>query len=317
MSSFERICWFYQRLKQNIRTTRRHYTDQFEVSESTFKRDLAFMRDRLGAPVDYAAGKSGYVLTDGTFELPSFWFNKMQLLLLIGICNQLRKLKGITDGSELSVFRDRLEGLLTLHDGSDMTNCVSFEQVEWAVCDCRHLDLLMEAILQRQCVTLTYYAAGTDVISMRAVEPYRLHNYMGSWYLIAYCRYRKEPRMFQLARLIRLTLSHKDFQAPKFDVTAFMTNSFGIFKGTEVVEAVLHFAPFIARFIRNEIWFDGQQVEDCADGSLIMTLPVADLTEIKMKVLKYGRYVEVIKPEALRRQVAEEAKMIVRIYEGG
>ncbi|MDX9787106.1 MAG: WYL domain-containing protein [Desulfobacterales bacterium] len=213
MSSFERICWFDQRLKQNIRTTRRHYMDQFEISVSTFKRDLAFMRDRLGAPVDFAAG--------------------------------------------------------------------------------------------------------TDVISMRTVEPYRLHNYMGSWYLIAYCRHRKRPRMFQLARLIRLTLSHQAFQKPQFDVTAFMTNFFGLFKGTEQVEVVLHFVPFIARFIRNEVWFDGQQVEECADGSLIMTLPVVDLTEIKMKVLKYGRYVQVIKPAELRRLVAKEAAMIVKNYQDG
>jgi predicted DNA-binding transcriptional regulator YafY len=46
-----------------------------------------------------------------------------------------------------------------------------------------------------------------------------------------------------------------------------------------------------------------------------MRLPVSDLTEIKMKVLKYGRHVEVLSPEDLREQVAAEAGEIVKMYQ--
>jgi predicted DNA-binding transcriptional regulator YafY len=94
-------------------------------------------------------------------------------------------------------------------------------------------------------------------------------------------------------------------------------NSFGIFKGLDAFEVVLRFDPFIARFIQNDIWHDRQRIADQTDGGLIMTLPVANLTEIKMKVLKYGCHVEVLQPEELRRQVREEAEMIVRNYSGG
>jgi predicted DNA-binding transcriptional regulator YafY len=316
MSSFERIFWFYQRLRRNGYPSRQRYMATFEVSESTFKRDLAYFRDRMGAPIDHAPEKNGYFLTHIAFELPSFWFNRTQLLLLIGLSNQLRKMKGLTAGSELSLFRDRLQGLLTMHDGSDIADCFSFEHVEWAICDCRHLDLLMEAILQRRCVSLTYHSAHNDTISNRSVEPYRLHNYMGTWYLIGFCLNRHEARLFQLARLIRLELLPDNFGAPRFDASAHVDNSFGIFKGADAFEVVLRFDPFIARFVRNEIWHDPQKVEDGADGSLTLTLPVANLTEIKMKVLKYGHHVEVIKPDALRRQVADEAEMIVKNYAG-
>jgi predicted DNA-binding transcriptional regulator YafY len=312
MSSFERIFWLYQRLKQGTPTKRQDYTDKFEVSESTFKRDLAFFRDRIGAPVASKGGR--YILTDRAFELPSFWFNRIQLLLLIGICNQLQKLKGITDGNELSVFSDRLKALLTLHDGSDLTESVSFEQVEWAICDCHYLDLVMEAILARRSVLLVYRGAGSDAVTSRMVEPYRLHNYMGSWYLIGFCCFRYEPRVFQLARFITVTLASEDFKAPRFDVDALVGKSFGIFKGADTFEVVLRFDSFIARFIRNEIWHDAQQIEEQSDGSLILILPVSNLTEIKMKVLKYGSHVEVIRPLTLRQQVIDEAVQILRNY---
>lgn len=50
---------------------------------------------------------------------------------------------------------------------------------------------------------------------------------------------------------------------------------------------------------RNEIWHDRQHLGDDADGSLAMTLPAANLTAIKKKVLKYGRHVVVMTPEEL------------------
>ena len=79
---------------------------------------------------------------------------------------------------------------------------------------------------------------------------------------------------------------------------------------------VLRFDPFISRFVRNEIWHKRQKFEDGANGSMTLRVPVANLTEIKMKVLKYGRHVEVTAPDALRREVVEEAEMIVRNYAG-
>jgi predicted DNA-binding transcriptional regulator YafY len=59
MSSFDRICWLCNRLKKNRRPTRQSYMNTFEVSESTFKRDIALMRDRMGAPLEYDPESTG------------------------------------------------------------------------------------------------------------------------------------------------------------------------------------------------------------------------------------------------------------------
>ena len=120
MSSLDRICWFYNRLKQNRHTTRQNYMDAFEVSESTFKRDITLMRDRMGAPVKYDLETNRYLLTDAAYEVPSFWFNRFHLLLMIGICKQLQKAGCSSPEGELTAFRTKLQQLLTLHDGTDL-----------------------------------------------------------------------------------------------------------------------------------------------------------------------------------------------------
>ena len=64
------------------------------------------------------------------------------------------------------------------------------------------------------------------------------------------------------------------------------------------------------------IWFDSedQQKRFLPDGSMELTFPVADFSEIKMEVLRHGAMVEVIKPKSLRDLIKTEAKKITQIY---
>jgi len=53
MTGYERIHWLYERLKRKTFPRRAQFLDCFAVSASTFKRDLAQLRDRLHTPIDY------------------------------------------------------------------------------------------------------------------------------------------------------------------------------------------------------------------------------------------------------------------------
>jgi predicted DNA-binding transcriptional regulator YafY len=138
---------------------------------------------------------------------------------------------------------------------------------------------------------------------------------MGTWYLVGFCRRHNQPRVFQVGRIADIEAAPTAFDALQFDPDIFLENTFGIFKGQNTFKVELRFDAFISRFIRNEIWHHQQEITDNADGGLTMALPVSDLTEIKMKVLKYGRHVEVLTPDELRSQVAEEAKKKLETYE--
>ena len=85
-------------------------------------------------------------------------------------------MEGFGVAGEFRIFRDQLQKLLTMGDGSNITDCFSFETVGRAFCDGRHFDVLIEAILQKHLVRFTYHAAGSDAITQRTVEPYHLHN---------------------------------------------------------------------------------------------------------------------------------------------
>ena len=61
--------------------------DELEVSPATLKRDLEYLRSRLGAPIEYDAGVNGYRLAEdrrgGRHELPGLWFDERELYSLL------------------------------------------------------------------------------------------------------------------------------------------------------------------------------------------------------------------------------------------
>jgi len=108
------------------------------------------------------------------------------------------------------------------------------------------------------------------------------------------------------------------FPAPRFDVDRHIRQSYGIFKGgRELRPVTLQFDPHMARLVGGMFWHPEQQGESTPDGGLRLTIPVADFTEITMRILSFGRHVEVLAPEELRRRVAEEVGAMGKRYPTG
>ncbi|MBU0675189.1 MAG: WYL domain-containing protein [Proteobacteria bacterium] len=310
MAQLERIYWLYRQLKEDAYPGSAAFRQRFIATDKTMKRDLAVLRDIFGARIIYNRRHKGYQLTDRNFELPSFWFKREQLLLLNWLCRQLGRITGGNGGAaELTA---RITGLLSLQNGPQAENIFSFEFIEIKQVS-QVIDALVEALLARRTVRFTYRSLGDAGDSSREVEPYRLHNCMGNWYLVGYCLLRKAPRIFQINRIHDLSLGTRPFIKERFDVEIFLGEPFGIFKGKAANRVRLLFDSFAAAIIREEFWHPNQNIEETPDG-LILTLPVANFTEIKMKVLKYGRHVKVLEPQELQDMIVEEARLIQKRY---
>jgi hypothetical protein len=62
--------------------------EDLEVSRATLKRDLAYLRSRLGAPIEYDRDTKGYrfgkdTQAGGRHELPRLWFSEGELYSLL------------------------------------------------------------------------------------------------------------------------------------------------------------------------------------------------------------------------------------------
>ena len=138
---------------------------------------------------------------------------------------------------------------------------------------------------------------------------------MGSWVLLAWCRLRKDWRRFYLSRMKKVKLLDEPFQRrPTSTWSPLIKSGFGIFQGPNTFKVTIRFSPFIAKWVREQVWHPDQKREECRDGGLILTVPASDLREIKMKVMQFGAEAEVLAPEELKEMIRQEAKRLLGKY---
>jgi predicted DNA-binding transcriptional regulator YafY len=107
-------------LKERRVVSRDTFLSELEVSLATFKRDMAYLRDRMHAPVEYSAEAGGYRLVEAGFgprhELPGLWFNAEEIHALLTMQQLLRDLQPGLLTPHIGPFLERLNALLEKSD---------------------------------------------------------------------------------------------------------------------------------------------------------------------------------------------------------
>lgn len=309
MSLLERIYFFHAEIKSGRFPNTTVLTDTFEISSATAHRDVAYLRDRLLAPLAFDQRKNGFFYSRDDFRLP--FEDSPAMTLILGLLGNLAEETGLAELPELAEIRNRLQGVLFpgRRDIGDLLHCewIEKETVSGAV-----FQSVLAALREQQQLRLTY-RDGRGQKSRRRVDPMKLVNYQGRWYLLAWCRSRRERRMFHLARIEegRRIDARTEHVLEKGD--NWLTGSFGIFKGPVTYRATISFTGTAAEIVRHQQWHPDQELKENGDG-VLLSLPVADDRELQMKVLQFGAQAEVVAPAELRRKLQQEIEQMNRMY---
>lgn len=173
------------------------------------------------------------------------------------------------------------------------------------------IDILSQAIASRHTVQMRYFSAGRNATTRREVDPYRLRYVDGGLYLIAYCHWRKDVRMFAVERIKSLTPTDHPYQMPlHFDLEAYVEDALIVMHG-ERITVELQFDKATAAWVKDRTWHPSQQVTLLKTGQLLMTLQVADTRELLGWILSFGSGVQVLNPERLQQAVKDEARRLL------
>ncbi|MDI6907598.1 MAG: WYL domain-containing protein [Thermoanaerobacterales bacterium] len=298
--------------------------EKLEVSARTVERDIACMRDLMSAPIVYSKRRNGYYYARNDFRLPGITLAEGELVALFLGQKILSQCRGTP--FEVAVRRAFHKICMALPD--EVTVNLGFvEQTisfginpprgdEAALLQTYHQ--LTEAMRARRSIRITYYTASRDDCAERLVDPYHLHFRDGAWYLIGYCHWRREVRIFALDRIRQLTVTNVSFIPDKdFNIVGYLGDSLGIERGGGLHAVAVRFDREQARYVRERQWHPSQEIEELDNGGLILRLNVAGLGEVKRWILSFGAHAEVLEPETLRRDVAATAAALAGVYGSG
>jgi predicted DNA-binding transcriptional regulator YafY len=320
MDRYERILTLHRLLKSA------HYPvplprlmDELECSRATLYRDVAFLRDALGAPIESAGGEHAafrYEQGEGErFELPGLWLTSDELAALLAL-NELigRSGPGVLAGA-LAPFKARIEHLLSDQGSGKALPIERIRVISWGE---RKLDqqvfrTVAGAVLERKQLRFRYRARTTNADSRRTVSPQRLTHYRDNWYLDVWDHDREALRSFAVDRIVEPQAQ----DAPATDVAEndlneMLASSYGIFAGKPKAWATVRFSEHAARWVADEHWHSQQKGEWLSDGRYELKLPYSNSKELLMDVLKYGPDAEIIAPISLR----EEMKILLDLALG-
>lgn len=314
---YERFTWFHKQVKAGRYPNTRHLAERFEISRRTAKRNIEFMKDSLCAPLEYNGARRGYFYGDDAFELPKLPVTPEEVLAVL----IARRLLSNTAGQFISEAMRRF-GRKLLNQAADLgLKANRLEQIFSATwhgfspVPSNVFQMVTRALLEQRLLEFTYNSPVSESATRRTVEPHHLQHYMASWVLIARCRLRNQWRKFYLARMSDWKMLDETFKPrPLEEWQPHLEGAYGIFQGGACIPITLRFNPFRSKWIREQQWHPDQIFHEVSGGGVDLCFPVADFREVKMMILQFGADVEVIAPEALRREVAEEIQKMTIIY---
>lgn len=311
MDRTERFYRIRRLLLEKGSLTRRQVEDELEISHSTFKRDIEYMRDRLNVPVVWSAARQAYVLdaSAGVEELPGVWFTPGEVYALLEIEHLLGQLEPGLLGRQLEPLKARLARLIDAGESGhpEVRRRIKVLPMGTRRVNREVFEALSVALLNRRRVQIRHLRRATGEESSRGVSPQRLVHYRYNWYLDAWCHVRNDIRTFAVdsIRAARV-LDAAAREVADAELDRVLRAGYGIFAGAATDVAVLRFSAARGRWVADEAWHSQQVGRIEADGRYVLELPYSQAPELVMDILRYGADVEVLAPPALRAQVADE-----------
>ena len=291
------------------------------ISPATLKRDLKYLREQLGTPIEYDAFertyKIGAVGQQGAKEMPGLWFSESELYGLAFAHHLLEELDPHQKlAPRLKSVIERVERLVSPEAGTSKL----FERVRLMVPGKRVVnsevfEVVSTALIQRRQVRMSFLTHSRHVRAERDVSPQRMV-FCRTWQLDAWCHQENELRLFALEEVE----SGERLEKPAKEVSLqlierLFDGTYGNFPDEPNRWATLVFTEEAALNVEREIWHPMQRMRRLNDSQLELVLPYGSPIELVMDIMRHGDQVVVIGDDYLVGATRSRVMALAKHYQ--
>lgn len=309
----------HQRIASGEYPNATELSQEFEVSTKSIYRDIEFMRDRMGLPIEFDRVKNGYYYTEKVDNFPAIQMTEGEFFALLVAEKALQQYRGTSfEKPLLSAFKKMASVLpetISVH-ASDWEKAISFRLRQVPLMDLETFETVASAVANRKQLEIKYKKPGSETPETRIINPYHLTNVNGEWFLFAFDLKRNDIRTFVPSRILSVHETGKVFERDrKFSPEKILRDSFGVHSGTGSYNIRVRFDSKVADYIRERKWHESQELVELPDGSVELRLRLSSLIEVKRWLLSWGSNVVVLEPKELAENLKQEAENIIARYQ--
>lgn len=183
-----------------------------------------------------------------------------------------------------------------------------------------YLTTIVSAMHDSQWLHITHQRFDSDTPHEFYLAPYCLKVFKQRWYVFGAKCELAEPlavkassttRIYALDRVKKLEISDKTFKLPKnFDAERYFAHSYGVFCGYQPELIRVRFSENAAPFVRTLPLHPSQrEIEPC-----VFEWYLAPTLDFIQQLRTQGSEIEILTPQSLRNQFAEEAQKLSNLY---
>ena len=206
-------------------------------------------------------------------------------------------------------IEDRFSKNIISKSNEEISNKIEYELSQFEIIDIKLFMIVFESFRSKYRIKINYTNQSDEQKDL-LVEPLKLLNYQGNWYLIAHIPIYDNPTIFNFSRINSIILSENPYENKITEsyLNKYLDENFGIFKNSDFEEshrhAIIRFYNTARNITQNQVFHKKQEVkfgEDSKKGKYVeFNIQVKHYHELMGKVLQYGADGEVIEPADFR-----------------
>lgn len=295
----DRLMGILTLLLRQERTTAPELAERFEVSRRTISRDIEDLC-KAGIPIVTTQGQGGGISVAEGYRIDRTLFTREELR------DVLAGLMGMDSVSKTPRRRTLSEKLSSRDMAADEVFFIDLAS-HYQQPLTQKIDLIKAAILDGRLLSFQY--AGKDKTERRVMEPYRLAFKWSAWYVWGYCPERQAFRLFKLNRLWDPELGQAHGANRELPLEE-LTHDGYLSQENYRLRAL--FAETEAYRLIDEY---GVGCYTPTEQGLYLERSFAGYENMRQWVFSFGSRVRVLAPDALREDLARQARDMLSYYQ--
>lgn len=293
----------------NKRKVKRSYlAEKYEISTRTVQRYIDVLNE-AGVPIVSVSGANGGFWVADNFRLETSYFSEEEISRIVSCISAMRA--NFND----NVCRDILDKMQnTARNKSNDQYLVKSDSLIIDIGTWNNpsqyrgkMEVINKAIEGSFSLEMNYIDS-KERETHRMFDPYSLVLKEGVWYVYGFCHLRQDFRLFRLTRIASLHITKKTFEKKPSDV--FERIKRHIDDGMEVDVEFEFYSTALAEI---EEWLGPEAVIE-RGVQYVAKATLYGGNALISKLLSFGSSVKVLRPAALREEIAVECKRILESY---
>jgi len=311
MNRIDRLTAILTQLQSKRVTRAQEIANRFGISLRTVYRDVRALEE-AGVPVIGEAGQ-GYSLVEG-YRLPPVMFTQEEAQAFVVAEKIFEKLSDRSSGEHFhsamlkvkSVLRssekDRIDQLSPLVAVFRNRNQLKLKGKD------EHLGLILDALSSKKLLEMNYTTFDEEKTSNRNVESVGVYYAFEQWYLIGWCRLRKDYRTFRLDRINRLRLLEETYDPQPHPTLKEYIDQ--VRQADHLIQVILSVPFSTEKYLREQKYNQGFVMEKRLEDHVEMTFMTSHLEGFVRWAMMMADRVRIISPPEAQVRLRELTEKI-------